>query len=233
MKSDCVIACTGYDDFLAKTLKHNVGKFNKIIVVTKPNDIKTIECCEVHNIRCIQTQAWEYGGATLNKGRALNVGLDEVSSDWVCVIDADIIVPKAIRTGNLDPRVLYSAKRRMCESFVDYADCELTGITSASIKKFPIDRVPVRRLEDGKLAVWGNPHCKTSNVAGILGYFQMWNRKRYRVKFPTNFGFAHSYDVRFALHWPEDLRKWLRMNVLHLGQTHLNWKGRITSRWDQ
>jgi hypothetical protein len=231
MDIDCVITSINYDDYLRIIAPYAKKVFSRIVVVTSPEDEATANVCDEFEFRCIPTNAWTFGDGKMNKGRALNVGLDNVGTDWVCALDADIVFPpgfeSCFREYKLDPHTLYSAKRRMCPT---------KHMLEEISKKWDIERlakdttVPVRMGQDGQLRLWGT--IPSSNRAGIAGYMQLWNRKYCSHQFPSHFKGIISYDVEFALKWETPKRMWLPKEVVHLGRTKVNWHGRKSNRWD-
>lgn len=237
---DCLITCVGYDDFLSRTAPLNRVHFRRLIVITSPEDTRTISYCQEEGLECLQTDAWTQNGDTFNKGRALNEGLTALrldDPDWVCVLDADILLRYDFgivcgrMTSNLDPENLYSAKRRLClhkyhwEQWLDQMTWD--------ISEFTVEEIPIESPRGGgDKRLWGNRRITTDNPAGALGYLQLWSMQKYKAQYPTNYPTAHSYDIRFAMGWPEEKRLWLPTDVLHLGWRRLNWGGRVTNRWD-
>jgi glycosyltransferase involved in cell wall biosynthesis len=230
MQIDCVITSVGYDDFLRIILPYTMPHFSNIYVVTTKEDQKTKECCGDFGIRCIQTAAWSYGSGVLNKGRALNVALKASKAQWVCSMDADIILPPDFTDcfGDLDEDVLYSAHRHMCGSKLRFMEWQ--DLSGWDISMFDIHKIPIRDHGDG-LIMWRNKNAG-ANAAGVYGYLQLWNQNTNRFQFPTKFKNFASCDVEFALNWANDKRRWLDKNVLHLGEPKTNWNGRRTKRWD-
>lgn len=223
-----VIPCVHYDDYLRLTLAHNLAKLPHITILTAPDDLATVELAEEVGVEVFITPAW-YDGGPLNKGLALNEwlsarqALDE--NEWLMVLDADILFPPdcILPIDNLDPKQLYSIRRRMCwdlDQFVKYlrGDLDLT--------QFP---TYVPRIIDGK--VWG--HRPTSNPAALSGYLQLWCPRHsvgHSLFAPT--GTAADYDVEFGLSFPEDMRSYIPdCDVLHLGPIGTNWSGRRSPLW--
>lgn len=237
---DCLITCVGYDDFLKRTLPINRGHFRRLLVITSPGDDKTISYCQSQDIETVTTDSWTTNGSTFNKGRALNDGLAELQKsgpDWVCVLDADIMLMhdfgQVVGKGceKLDPANLYSAPRRLClhktnlENWLEKRTWD--------ISQFTRETIPIESPNGGgDKRLWGNRRITTDNPAGALGYLQLWSMRQYKAQYPTHFPNAHSYDIRFAMGWPDEKRLWLPTDVLHLGWRKLNWAGRVTKRWD-
>lgn len=231
MRIDCITTSVNYDDLLRIILPYALPHFDNIYVVTTDDDINTKKCCADFNVMCVQTAAWSYGDGVLNKGRALNEALRLVRSEWVCSLDADIILPPDFSgcLSNLDEETLYSAHRRMCYTKKGYLGWLENG---RDMSRFRLHSVPVRETKAGQRSLWGNRNVHTNNSAGVLGYLQLWNRRRHRYQFSTDFNYVDAYDVEFALRWSDNKREWLGKEVLHLGLPKTNWQGRHTERWD-
>ncbi len=232
---DCLITCVGYDDFLRRTVPINRHQFRRLLVITSPEDNRTISYCQEQGIETVITDSWTVNGATFNKGRALNDGLAELRKadpDWVCVLDADIILrPGFNLTPHLNPENLYSAKRRLCLHKYHYE--QWLAQNNWDWDNFTVEEIPIESPNGGgDKRLWGNRRITTDNPAGALGYLQLWSMRQYKAQYPTNFQNAHSYDIRFAMGWPDNKRFWLPTDVLHLGWRKLNWAGRVTKRWD-
>lgn len=225
-----LVVCVNYDDFLRITIPFNRRHFNHLFVLTSENDPRTIKYCQESGVDYLTTEAWTENGAYFNKGKGINVGLTklrQLKSEWVCILDADIILPPNFlrSTPSLDANCLYSCRRRLCPEQSDYDPHK-------SWASYELEPLPATVEVEGRLCVWGNSRLRATDAAGLFGYLQMWNLGRFNARYPTQFQSAHSYDVRFASLWPEENRHWLSDEVLHLGPAKTNWHGRLTERWD-
>ena len=70
-------------------------------------------------------------------------------------------------------------------------------------------------------------HGKATAVGG--GYFQLFRYLPGR-RFGSYPG-ADGYDYDFAFLWPRGVVL-ETIHVLHFGETHRNWEGRVTPRWE-
>src|ERR1700684_2367263 len=111
------IVCVDYDDFLAVTLPVNQAHFDKIVVVTDMQDERTAAVASrFANVTLHRTDAFYAGGAAFNKGAALEEGFDILGrAGWICILDADILLPKIFDLPPLAGGWLYGARRRMLE----------------------------------------------------------------------------------------------------------------------
>ena len=228
MRIQTAITCVNYDDFLAWTLPRNLPYLESVTVITSPHDAATIRLAKQLGVQLFITDAWHVGGP-LNKAHALNQWITHASAfepeAWLMSLDADILLfqPVADCLDDLDPRGLYSVRRRMCRDANSWNEF-LAG--SKVLADFPVDVVPV---VNGKL--WGT--IDVQNPAGLAGYFQLWcpTASIGLNRFPMT-GTAEAYDLMFGLSFPDTARKILPMqDALHLGPTEVNWVGRRSPRW--
>jgi hypothetical protein len=221
-----VVACVNYDDFLRRTLPATLHRIPRVTVLTSPDDFATIDLAVSNGANFMTTDAWKHG--RFNKARALNDWLRTVLAidphSWLLAMDADILLPPGppLSTERLDARALYGAKRRMCESegaWSEYARGTLP------FESFDLESIPI---EQGMM--WG--YLPTSNPAGLVGYFQLWNPGASHVRHFMESGTAADYDVTFGLSFPDESRRYFPgLEVLHLGTCRENWAGRKSARW--
>jgi hypothetical protein len=226
---EAIIVCVNYADFLRITLPITKDIFESITIATSPNDVETISVAREHGIGIHITEVWHENGARFNKAAALNECLGRIGATktdcWILLLDADILFNANILPdiSNLDTRGLYSIRRRICATKREW-DCFKSG--SLKWNDFPLSVPPIR-----KGRAWGQ--FPTSNPAALQGYVQLWNMKHAvgmkQLPLSNN---AAEYDVKFALSFPETLRRFLEnREVLHLGPIRTNWDGRASARW--
>jgi glycosyltransferase involved in cell wall biosynthesis len=222
MRLTCVTVCVDYADFLGITLPRNKGFFDDYVVVTTAADSETQELCRREEIRCILTDRLHHNGARFNKGCALNDGFAQLEGpEWVVVLDGDTILPAGARKEMdahvEDPRVLYSAHRRVSPT----AALWLRHMADP-------DRVPLIETHDDRRGY-------IQLGPGGTGYFVVFHSQAptlsehvpwCREEFPD----ASEVDVDFARRWGR-YRAWLPFQVVHLGATRANWGGRVTPRF--
>ena len=233
MKVECVVICVNYGDFLAWTLPTDKQNFNKVVVVTTPEDVRTQKLCEYWHIQCIQTNVFTSDGSKFNKGLGINEGLKALDGDgWVVHKDADIFLPPLFRNTiekmELDPEGIYHIDRLMCPDFQSWIEfyCAPKIVQEANIyvhlRPFPMG-VRISKHEYGG---W-TP----------IGYFQMWNQGKKKLIYPKQHGDAGRSDVLFTTdNFKRPHRHMLaEMVVVHLEtpipsgtQMGANWFGRKT-----
>src|SRR5690349_3227997 len=98
MKIEAVITCVNYADFLAHTLPYNRSLFDKVIVVTSPEDQATQRVCEYWHVQTVVTDRMETHWGRFKKGCGVNDGLKQLDRDgWLVHMDADMILPPLFR----------------------------------------------------------------------------------------------------------------------------------------
>ncbi len=213
---NAITTCVGYDDLLAITLAKNARHFDLVLVVTTPEDTDTqLVVQQVPNAQSFPTRTFYTDGAKFNKGMALECGLDFGlgRSGWICIFDADTLMPDEMDLSGIRPGFLYSPFRRMCETKSQFYQC--------------LDYWP--RLPPG-------PERLNHEYAG---YFQLFHADDAYLPDPemfpwhgAEFNTAQGCDTIFQNHWPLNCRKRLPFEVLHLGPPKVNWRGRVSPRWD-
>jgi len=205
-----IIVCVDYYDILALTLPHNKNVLDSILVVSAPQDFKTLDVCEKNGIECYQTDAFYRKGAAFNKGLAIEEAFDVVGRDnWILILDADIIVPREFATCQdmLDPTFIHGSRRRV-------------------LSKFASDSPEISNH-----ALWVDS-CPAIAENGPYGYFQLFHGSdpvlQRRPWYPIDWGYAAGCDDEFMGLWSKKNIMWLPFYVLHLGDSCQNWCGRVT-----
>ena len=211
-----IVVCVEYDDFLAVTLPKNKHHFDRTLVVTTWTDQKTQEVAAQNNCECFNTTAFHEKGAVFNKGAALEKGFDVLGRvGWICVWDADIIMPHVMAIQNLQKDCLHVPFRCLVNKPEDYLQYELE-------KTWEDLPVPVLLHE-------------------FSGYFHLFHASVMDPPwYSANWIHAGKYDSLFTQEFYRNRRKRLPFKVLHLGPKGIipksdfgtNWLGRVSPRID-
>lgn len=226
-KVEAVVTCVGYADFLNWTLPFNKQHFDRLVVVTSPEDLETQRICSYWHVECVLTDAfYESGG--FNKGAGINVGLDKLEKDgWVIHFDADIYLPPRTREIltllPLDETSLYGIDRMNCqgfENFIKYLENpdDIHGNDGfLRLAQFSLGSRLLNLARDGYVPI---------------GYFQMWCPLKSGVNtYPDFHTGADRTDTLFVYNWTREKRALIpELICIHLESEEapmgINWKGR-------
>lgn len=234
MKLEAVVVSVNYDDFLAHTLPLNKAMFDRLVVVTTPEDTNTAKLCEYHHVQCIQTDAFNTQGGEFRKGSGINIGLGKLDMDgWVVHLDADIALAPQTRNlleqTDLDPTMIYGIDRFNIVGYDQW---------------FGHTRKPKLVNE---ASVYVHPHVyplatrfMSPDHGGYLpiGFFQLWNPKESGVlTYPACHTNAGRTDMLFSAKWPRARRAMLpEIIAFHLESEKaaqgVNWNGRQTAPFE-
>ena len=204
-----VVTCVLYHDFLALTLPRTLELFDQVTVVTIPGDFQTQEVCRAHGVKPLLTDRFTGNDAQFNKGAAIQEALESVNSEWVLLLDADILLPAEWDPAfsKLNPSVIYGCERRLV-----VGSSQLEALQHGR-RDFPLMR----------------PHEADGRPLPI-GFFQLFHRDKVisHPSYPT----AAESDAEFAKSWPVEHREMLPITVWHLDSVEsphsANWWGRTT-----
>lgn len=241
MKIECVQICVNYADYLAHTLPFNKYAFDRMVIVTSNKDKDTARVCEYYHIECIKTNLFEQ---EFNKGKAINIGLNQLSRDgWLVHMDGDIILPPRTRylleIAKLREDTLYGIDRQLCSSYEDFAEWMTQPYVNHECDMYLHSHQPFplgTRL--GRLSSDPNSYSDLGYVP--LGFFQMWYEggKEKKVYPEEHKSFARS-DLLFSYQWPRDRRAIIPeiVGAIHLAtpdqKAHMgvNWGGRVSAKF--
>lgn len=193
-----------YHDILALTLPHNMSQFASMLVVTHPEDSKTIQVATECGADVFTTEVFYERNAVFNKLAAIEQGLDYLGRHgWLCIIDADIAIPHARHPWEKKIGKLY-VPQRLIHS------------------KIP-DEVPLERR-------WGK--CR-SQKEGFSGHCQIFHASdpaffAHNNWHPLHQTWAGTGDPYFERLWNSWNHARPPFRVLHIGETGKNWAGRVT-----
>ena len=230
MRIEAVICCHNYSDFLAHTLPDNIQHLDRCVVVTHPDDKKTIGLCNKFGVDCVETTVMHDDGDKWNKGRCINLGLGHFRGlDWMLHLDADILLPHRFRDllhrAKLDPKNIYGADRMNVYGYEHFLAHKHKLIPHYSDRYFV---QPPKEFPIGARII----HYEHGYTP--IGYFQLWHKSAGR-KYPIHQGNAEHTDLLFAVQWPRSNRILLpEVLVAHLDSLPgpapmgANWNGRTT-----
>jgi len=207
-----VTVCVNYDDYLALVLPSWLPLFKEIVVVTSAADAGTQWLVEESSpkVRLHVTDAFYRDGAVFNKGWALHEGMRGMDCGWIAVLDADVILPRAIRDFDFIAGNLYSPFRRRLE------------VGQPIPPEGEWNSLPRADREE-----------KTGEFAGYCQIFHAGDPARRGARYPTECPTCAGCDTTFYKQWPRDKLRRPTWEVLHLGPTRKNWEGRRTARIDE
>lgn len=215
-KPIAVIVCVEYWDILQMTLPYNYHNFDKIIIVTSTQEEIPLWFHNKYDndekITIFRSPDFYTNGAHFNKWLPLEQGLELAGVGWICILDADILIPqqnmldgwkdKLLDTSRLSYGKLYTPLRRMYP--------ELRILPEYSWSDFPIH----------------------PNVNEWSGYFQLFHTSDLvlgpRPWHEINWKHAGGADTFFQAKWAPENKIRPTWQVLHLGLEGRNWCGRST-----
>lgn len=208
MKPSAITVCVEFSDILAITLPRNAKHFERIVVVSSFADEYTPRVvATIPNAELFQTNDFYLDGAVFNKGRALESGFDVLGRrGWICVLDADIVLPRNMNLAPAQIGNLHTPRRRML----------------ADISRWP---EVVDNHQDWDL-------LPRQDADAFPGYFQLFHADdpvlKSRPWYETNWRHAGGADSMFSNRWSPRSRVRPPFEVLHLGEDGKNWCGRAT-----
>ena len=233
---ECVIVCHKYDDFLRCTLPHNKTIFDRVIVVTSPEDIATQKLCEFYHVECVQSERLRTAEGKFCKGAGINDGLARLAKGgWVLHLDADIWLPpqtrRLLERACLDKRMLYGIDRfgvvgyKQWQKFLDAPRLQHECDSYIHVRNsgFPIGTRVMQNHMSGYVPI---------------GFFQLWHPQCSSVmKYPEGHTDAGREDLLFAKQWTRAQRGFIPEIIgYHLESEDAgfgtNWSGRKTKRFE-
>ena len=178
-----ITVCIGFDDFLAETLPRNRHLFNQFVIVTSPEDTETQRLAKANRCKLVITKRHRQNGP-FNKGAAINDGIDNANRrQWLCHLDADIVLPDVFRQWILDARQhvkhgrhldehIIGMHRHNCRSRAEWLEYLRTGTHAWPVEKLrKFDQIPVGFLQIWNAAVMDvryPEHCPTASMSDLL-----------------------------------------------------------------
>lgn len=206
-----IMVCVEYGDLLNVTLPYNRHHFKELLVVTTSWDAETIQVAKRNDAGLFYTDSFYKDGATFNKWRALEEGLDAFGrTGWLCIMDADVLWPKSVDLSFLSMGTLCTPRRRIMTA--------IDGGWAAYPPEKSWQRYPL------------------FNEVEFAGYSQIFHADDPHLPaapwHQTNWRHAGGGDSFFQARWPVVHKVRPPWQVLHLGSPGVNWHGRCTTRVD-
>lgn len=186
---EAVVVSIGFGDFLATTLPINRPVFDRLIIVTSPEDECTKALAREHDCDLVITSRHKEAGP-FNAGKVINDGLDACTErGWLAQIDADIVLPENFRLK------LFSAVAHVFSTTAPKVRAENTV--------FGLHRSMCRSREEWEAYLLAGEHTwlveklrKRSHPPA--GYFQLWYAKGHKVRYPEDYPTCASGDLAFS-----------------------------------
>jgi hypothetical protein len=235
MKIEAIITSVGYADLLAHTLPLTKWLFDRIIVVTGPEDKDTPRVCDYWRVPWHATDAFQSRWGKFCKGAGINEGLGKLDADaWICHLDADIgLAPntrEALETADLDTSMIYGVDRFECKSYEQWQRFIGNPEPNVAGNGFMIHTTHSGFQLGTRVAF---PH----NGGYIpIGFFQLWHADSKQLRYPEGHNDAGREDSQFAALWPRSKRALIpEVMAYHLeaeyAEMGVNWQGRKSKRF--
>jgi hypothetical protein len=210
--------CVSYDyfDTLQFTLPVNYMHFDKIYLVTRENDLQTINFCKQFENVVVLFYDFFKNNRPFDKNGALQYAqrkvYEENPNSWYLLIDSDILLPNnfsdILLNENLNPECLYGAPRNIVTKSSELLDKNILYPRVLADDSYDILR-------------WqGKPPI-------IIGYFQLYKK---HVFYSDDEHFNAAYGDNIFCHNNFNLFASLKSCIVfHLGSISKNWNGKIES----
>jgi len=235
-KLEAVIVCVHYADFLRCTLPHNKQLFDRLVVVTTPEDKETQRICEFYHVECVKSERLQPQKGKFCKGAGINDGLKKLSRDaWVIHLDADIWLPPLTRIllqrAKLNPEMVYGLDRFNIRGWDQWQDF---------LKWLPLQQEAGAYIHMDKSRLQVGTRFMQEHMGGYLpiGFFQMWCPRISGVhEYPEHNTTAGHTDLLFSNNWPRSRRGFIpEIVAYHLESEDsgygTNWSGRKTAPFE-
>jgi hypothetical protein len=200
-----------YADFLVQT----VGEWKKhgtVVVITREDDVTTHQVCRDAGVRFVTTGAWyQRSPDGINKGSAQDTVIANITKpgEPIAVFDADCFPMGRLPEHPGATDLLYGCNRYDCKTIEDFNQKRITP--PEFLKPAPIGSI--------------RPHL-------VRGFFQQFIYTD-QIHFANIRHSAFSgCDMYLASQFARNHRvEPSEFYVLHLGQRQMNWRGRVTEKW--
>jgi hypothetical protein len=230
MKIETVITSVNHADFLAHTLPMNQRHFDRLIILTAPEDKDTQRICDYWGVRYHATDAFQSRWGHFCKGAGINEGLALLDRNaWICHMDADVVLPpntrQVLERADLDPAMIYGIDRVECKSWEDWQHFIGNPKPHTVGNGFFIDTQHTPFKLGTRVAF--------QHAGGYIpiGFFQLWHVESGIREYISGHTDAGREDSHFAAQWPRRKRALIpEITGYHLesepAEMGVNWKGR-------
>lgn len=235
-KIECVVVCHDYSDFLRVTLPNNKHMFDRLVVVTSPEDKDTQKLCEFYHVECVATEKLRTREGKFCKGAGINEGLKRLDKDgWVLHLDGDILLPpqtrRLLERACLDRHMLYGIDRFNVRGWAAWQNFvkapklqhECDSYVHLNNSGFPIGTRVMQNHMGGYVPI---------------GFFQLWSPNGSGVFcYPEGHADAGREDLLFANKWARCERSFIPEIIGYHLETEdagygTNWGGRKTKQFE-
>jgi hypothetical protein len=228
---EAVVCCVNHGDFLAHTLPLNKNHFDKLVIVTAPEDAVTRQVCKYYGVETVLTDKFRSRWGEFCKGAGINEGLRKLSKrSWILHMDADIVVPPHFREtlteANLDTQCIYGVDRfcfpdyRSFQKFYGRPELHTEG--------------PFVNVVHGGVPLGTRVSFKTQGGYLPIGFFQLFHADSGNLVYPEGHQDSSREDLQFPAKWPRSKRGFIpEILVYHVEsepnqQMGINWRKRTT-----
>ena len=244
-KLECVTVSVDMADFLVESLPLNRHMFDRMMIVTTPEDVETQRVCRYYGVPHAQTDVIRSRWGEFHKAKGINVGLRHLiaadgrdpssvtaaPSDWVLHLDVDMVLPprtrELIERADLDKEVLYGIDRFLVPSSDAWRAHQAMPQMQHNDYHVEMDAFALApRFAGQRMGGYAPP-----------GFFQLWHPRWSGVlTYPEEHSTAARTDVLFASKWWRKQRALLPEIVGYHLQSEdaaqgTNWGGRVTKRF--
>jgi hypothetical protein len=240
MRIEAVAVCVNYADYLAETLPFVLPHVDDMVIVTTPDDRRTIGLCHMHGVRCLPTKCFYQWGDKFNKARGINYGLAHLrQSDWILHIDADLALPSRTRwllnCCCLEPTKIYG---------IDRVNIKGRAAWEAYKRNPDLQFVSSCRMEPPTQHEFGSRLVHVGHGGYCpIGFWQAWHPGGSGIaRYPdTASDTAEHTDVLHAAQWSREDRvlipEIVGMHLVTSGASKqamgVNWKGRTSPEFSE
>jgi len=227
IKPKAILVCVDYSEILALTLPYNRHHFSEVMVVTSLQDYRTMDIAAQNNCQWYGTNSFWEGGASFNKFRAMEKGLDAFGREgWMVIMDADVVWPKHVK--------LYDAIEEIHEPTDDWEALQQRNMSPNSLGMVKgCLYTPFRRMKLEATFIppeheWGI-YQRHRQQREFAGYSQIFHADDpvldHKPWFEQNHTHAGGGDSWFQNKWSEANKIRPDWECLHLGPAGKNWAG--------